>query len=184
MSRIVLVSQSPRRRELLQQVKADFIVKTTRIEEVMDESLSLPSRLEKLSREKAEALTDYLEEDFVVGADTVVEVDGIVLGKAVDRDDAKRMLEMLSGRTHNVLTGVTIIHNGECKSFCEVTKVTFYPLSESDIEWYLDSEDWMDKAGSYAIQSNGALLVSSIEGDYNNIVGLPVSRLMKEIAKF
>jgi septum formation protein len=127
----------------------------------------------------------------VIGADTVVSVDGEILGKPKDEEDAFRMLKLLQGRTHQVYTGVTLIYDAQDDenygigelTFNMCTEVTFYPMSDSEIREYISTGDPMDKAGAYGIQSGGARFVKEIRGDYNNVVGLPVSRLYQELRK-
>jgi len=120
----------------------------------------------------------------VISADTAVIVDDVILGKPADREEAFKMLSALSGRTHLVVTGCSLFYKGKSVTFSEETKVTFYRLDDSEITSYIDTLDPFDKAGGYGIQTKGALLVKGIEGDYNNVVGLPVSRLYREISKF
>lgn len=120
--------------------------------------------------------------DVIIGADTVVAVDGQILGKPADRADAVRMLRLLQGKEHQVITGVTVIlkESGKTVSFAEVTKVYIFPMTEEQIEQYIETGEPMDKAGAYGIQGKFAVYVSGIEGDYNNVVGLPVGRLYQE----
>jgi len=171
---IILASASPRRRELLGQI-CDFEVRATDC----DESCALTSPEElvcELSKRKAQACRAGTE-DTVIGADTVVALDGEILGKPKDAEDAKNMLRKLSGRTHSVFTGVTVLKNGGAHTFCERTDVTFYELSEELIDRYVDTKEPYDKAGAYGIQGKGCVLVKGICGDYFNVVGLPMGRL-------
>ena len=190
--KIILASASPRRRELLAQIGLDFEVKVSQVEERT--TASLPEQVvEELARQKAEAVLETLEEDsedfLIVGADTVVAIEGQILGKPADRIQAIEMLKRLSGRCHEVYTGVTLLYRPgsrrreECvrqKVFHESTRVYFYPLSVEEITAYVDSGECMGKAGAYGIQGIFARYVKGIEGDYNNVVGLPVSRLYQE----
>lgn len=179
---IILASQSPRRRELMGLIGMPFTVRVADVDETLaacppEEAVAL------LSRKKAEAARETLEE-IVIGADTVVVLDGKILGKPTDATDAFRMLRFLSGRRHQVMTGLTVLLGGRCISVTEVTEVSFRTLTDGEILSYIASGDPMDKAGSYGIQSGGALFVDGIHGDYYNVVGLPVCRLgqiLKEI---
>ncbi len=199
MLKIVLASSSPRRRELLAQIGLAFEVRTADMEEKA--SAVWPGGVvEELSRQKAEAvlgmLADAPEDLLVIGADTVVAEGGEILGKPSGVEAAAEMLRRLSGGTHEVYTGVTLLYKrgrdagtadaGESregilrKVFHEVTKVSFYPLTEEEIRRYVSTGDCMDKAGAYGIQGYFARFVRRIEGDYNNVVGLPVGRLYQE----
>lgn len=206
--KIYLASASPRRKELLEQIGLEFEVKISNVQERV--TVSEPGRvveelsaqkaeavLEELSAQKAETVVEKLSdreaevvrqrtaEFLIIGADTVVELDGGILGKPAHRQQAFEMLERLAGRTHRVYTGVTLLYRtGEGKTlrktFHEMTKVSFYPMSKKEIACYLNTGDCMDKAGAYGIQGFCARYIRSIEGDYNNVVGLPVGRLYQE----
>lgn len=191
--KIVLASGSPRRKELLRQIGLDFEV----ILSDMDENcgISVPELLvEELSAKKAmaiyELLKDGAEPFIVIGADTVVSCDGKILGKPKDDCSAKEMLGKISGRTHEVYTGVTLIRgmgsNSKCevKTFHEMTKVKFVQMTDAEIDEYVAGGDCMDKAGAYGIQGLCARYISGIEGDYNNVVGLPVCALYREIKEW
>ena len=191
--RVILASASPRRRELLAQIGLDFQVVTSKMEEKV--SCDRPDRVvEELSRQKAEAVRDLClpcrEETLIVGADTVVALDGCILGKPADSEEAVSMLKRLQGRGHEVYTGVTVLHTGgqgmewTVKCFHERTAVTFYPMTEREIREYVSTKDPLDKAGAYGIQGICARYISAIEGDYNNVVGLPVGRFYQEIKEF
>ena len=172
---IILASQSPRRRELMKYITDDFEVRVSDVDETLPDGIKPSEAVIYLSQIKARPFASA--NDTVIGADTVVAIDGKILGKPADTADARTMLKTLSGRSHSVFTGVTVIKNGAEKSFCCETKVTFYPLSDSEIERYIATGEPLDKAGAYGIQGYGSLLVEGIEGDYFNVVGLPVSRL-------
>ncbi|MCM1192647.1 MAG: Maf family protein [Butyrivibrio sp.] len=190
--RIVLASASPRRRELMEQIGLQFEVKVSSVPEHV--TASDPEKVvEELSSQKAEAVFRMLTEAgavrpealLIVGADTVVAMGGSILGKPVSREDAVRMLTVLSGKSHEVYTGVTLIYRSASgqirrKSFHERTEVVLYPLSQEEISGYISTGDCMDKAGAYGIQGFFARYVRKIEGDYNNVVGLPVGRLYQE----
>ena len=172
---IVLASQSPRRQELIKLITNNVRVQVADIDETMDASKPVYDEVARVSLMKALAVG--AEDEIVVAADTVVVCDGQVLGKPKDEADAFRMLSMLSGRTHQVMTGLSVVKNEKQRSVTEVTDVTFRKLSDEEIWAYIETKDPMDKAGSYGIQSGGALFVQGICGDYFNVVGLPVCRL-------
>lgn len=183
----ILASASPRRRELLGQIRIEFEVKVSNVEETV--TAVEPGRVvEELSRQKAEAVSAVSEEGgedvLVVGADTVVVLEGQILGKPSDPEDAAEMLRGLAGNVHEVYTGVTLLYRSgdtvQRKVFHERTKVEFFPMTEEEIQCYVRSGECMDKAGAYGIQGFFARYVSRIEGDYNNVVGLPVGRLYQE----
>lgn len=188
MSRVILASASPRRKELLGMIYPSFEIIPSGADENVAETE--PSRVvEELSALKAGDVfeTRAGEEDIlVIGADTIVAYEGQILGKPADKQQAFDMLKMLQGKTHRVYTGVTLCTGkaGACrrKTFHVCTEVTFYPLSDARIRAYVESGEPMDKAGAYGIQGQGALLVEKICGDYNNVVGLPVARLYQEIS--
>ena len=194
MKRIVLASASPRRRELLSQIGVEFEVKPADGEERI--IITEPSKVvEELSGQKAMFTAKALEKEnghvpegcIVLGADTIVSYEGRILGKPSDEEDAIQMLSMLQGNTHQVYTGVTVLKEkqGSWKShtFFECTDVIFYPVTREEIVEYVNSGDPMDKAGSYGIQGVWGAYVKGIHGDYNNVVGLPVARLIYETKK-
>lgn len=200
MSQMILASASPRRKELLEQIGAEFVICPAKGEEVITETDPSAVVME-LSRQKAEEVAYgvliYNEQHadlatpqdiLVIGADTVVAYENQILGKPKDEEDARRMLTMLSGKTHSVYTGVTFVfidkegRTGE-HCFFEKTDVCMYPLKEEEIDRYIQSGDPMDKAGSYGIQGRFAIHIKEIRGDYNNVVGLPVARLYHELQK-
>lgn len=191
-SRLILASGSPRRKELLEQIGADFEILPAKGEEVI--TSDIPSQVVmELSAQKAEEVAGRYEKELVVekvcwedrktvvilGADTVVAYENKILGKPKDEADAVRMLQMLAGNTHSVFTGVTLLieqaGKREKKTFFAETKVTMYPMSKEEIETYVATREPMDKAGAYGIQGKCAAYIERIEGDYNNVVGLPVS---------
>ena len=206
---IILASGSPRRRELLTQAGLSFRVKTADVDETPTKTK--PEKVvEELSRRKAEAVAEQILNEegsfelsasprIIVAADTIVAMDGEILGKPRDTEDAVRMLRELSGRTHEVYTGVTILVPKDGKqepeseadgrlsswncTFSSCTKVMFYPLSDEEILDYVASGEPMDKAGAYGIQGLGERLVERIEGDYNNVVGFPLSHFLRILAK-
>lgn len=179
---MILASQSPRRRELLSLITRDFRIIPAKGEERLPDNITPKEAVLLLSRQKAMEIYSEYKGETIIAADTVVAIDGKILGKPADAEEAAAMLHLLSGRTHSVFTGVCIISaDGEQKSFAEETTVEFWQLSEQMIEDYVQSGEPMDKAGAYGIQDAGALLVKRINGDYYNVMGLPVGRLLREI---
>jgi septum formation protein len=176
---IVLATSSPRRKELMNRLAESFRIVPVDV----DESSVAESDPERFAMRaaalKAETAAATHPDAIVIGADTVVTVEGRLLGKPADREDAKAMLELLSGRTHLVITGIALWHKSSNRSLVdrEVTAVTFRPLSVAMIDAYLDRGDFLDKAGAYAIQDVGKAFVSAIDGDYDNVVGFPISRV-------
>ena len=180
---LILASQSPRRKELLSLFRLPFVIRVADIDETMAADASPYDEVARLSREKALAV-ERGEDDIVIAADTIVVCDGIVLGKPRDEQEAFRMLSMLSGRPHQVMTGVTVLQGEKCVSFTEITDVYFRPLSDEEINSYIRSGDPMDKAGAYGIQSGACLFVEKIVGDYYNVVGLPICHLSLVLKEF
>ena len=185
--KIILASNSPRRRELLTGLGLDFSVKVLEgIDESWPENLEGEGIPLYISREKAVPYKPLIAPDeLVITADTIVYVDGQVLGKPQDESDAKRMLRLLSGREHEVITGVTFLTTRKERSFAVTTRVRFCRLSEEEIDYYVKTFAPMDKAGAYGIQEwIGYVGVESIEGSYFNVVGLPVQKLYRELTSF
>ena len=176
---LILASQSPRRRELLGLITQDFLVRPTGCDETLDCADPAEHALQIACRKCAAALAEAGPEDAVIAADTVVYLDGLLLGKPRDPAEAAAMLSRLSGRTHTVCTGVAVAFRGGTRTLCQQTRVTFYDLSRGLIDWYVSTGEPMDKAGAYGIQGRGALLVRDIAGDYSNVVGLPVAALYR-----
>lgn len=174
---LILASKSPRRRELLSLITTDFEIESADVDETLPEGISPQEAVEYLSRIKAEPFDNRT--DIVIGADTVVAVDGRILGKPSDRAQAAEMLRSLSGRYHSVFTGVTIIKPEKTVTFSVETRVKFFDLSEVEINNYTATGECDDKAGAYGIQGKGSLFVEKIDGDYFNVVGLPISKLNK-----
>ena len=173
---IILASQSPRRKELLGLLNIPFSIQVADIDETLEKALPVEEAVARLSRRKAEAIHRQAT-DIVIAADTVVVCDGAVLGKPKDEEDAYRMLRMLSGRQHQVMTGLTVLQGEKAVSHTEITDIFFRHLTEAEIRAYIKTKDPMDKAGAYGIQNGAALFVEKIHGDYFNVVGLPVCRL-------
>ena len=178
---IVLASSSPRRKELLKQISDDFIVEVSNI----DESIDRPQKVEdipyELAYRKAKAVSKTHYNDIVIGCDTIVAFDNEVLEKPLDEDDAYRMLNKLNNNTHKVISGVAIIYQDKEIRFIEESLVTFNNLSNEDINFYISTKDPLDKAGAYGIQNPYIKLVKEFKGEYENIVGLPIKRLKKEL---
>ena len=172
----ILASQSPRRRELFELFHLPFVVRVADVDETMSPEKGAYDEVARVSRLKALAV-DRNDDDVVIAADTVVVCDGKILGKPHSPREAEEMLALLSGREHQVMTGVTVLHGEDTDTFTEVTQLCFRPLSKKEISAYVATGEPMDKAGSYGIQGGGALFVESMTGDYYNVMGLPVCRL-------
>ena len=183
---IILASQSPRRRELLGQMGfTGFEIRPAKGEEIIDPTLHPAQLVEELSRQKAIEVSQTVRPDaLVIAADTVVSVEERVLGKPGSEEEAREMLRSLSGQTHTVYTGVTLSCGARQITEHEATQVRFRVLTEEEIAAYVQTGEPMDKAGAYGIQGIGSLLVEGIEGDYFNVVGLPVCRLGQMLRKF
>ena len=178
---IILASASPRRRELLGLITDNFTVISANADETYPESTPTHDIPLLLAEKKAMSIDS---DRIIISGDTIVALGSDILGKPKDRTDAFRMLRLLSGQTHEVISGVCIRQGNRKALFNEITSVTFYPLSDKKIEQYIDCGESFDKAGAYGIQGSGALLVRKICGDYFNVVGLPVARLSRELEKF
>ncbi len=172
---LVLASASPRRRELLRNAHIPFEVEPADINEAPLPNEPAQAYAERLAREKAQAIARKHPNNPVLGADTVVVVDNQILGKPADPADAARMLHLLSGRTHQVITGVCLAVNGHHSVASEITSVTMSEISEDEITAYISTGEPMDKAGAYAIQGIASRWIPRVEGDYSNVVGLPVA---------
>ena len=183
--KIVLASQSPRRKALLGRMGLEFVTQASKIDESAFDGLEARELVATLSREKAQWIARQLDgETLVIGADTVVVRDGAALGKPKDAEDAVAMLLSLSGRDHQVCTGVTVCRGDRVLTQVEETQVTFRDLTETEVRQYVSTGEPMDKAGAYGIQGLGGLLVEGIRGDYSNVVGLPVCRLGQMLKDF
>lgn len=175
--KIILASLSPRRHEILNLVKIPHEVVPSHSQEKV-QSMSNPEEMVlEISYQKASEIAKLYPRDIVIGADTMVVIDDTILGKPKNKEESIKMLTMLSGRTHQVLTGVCVIANGKVIKFVEKSDVTFYDLREDEILNYINNDVVYDKAGSYAIQSMCAKYIKEIRGDYYNIVGLPIGKL-------
>ena len=173
---LILASQSPRRRELLGLTGLDFVVRVADIDETMDPGKAPFDEVARVSRMKAMAVSRD-QGDVVIAADTIVVCGGQVLGKPRDEEDAFRILSLLSGRSHEVMTGMTVLTGDEIITHTEVTKIHFRDLLPGEIRAYIATGEPMDKAGAYGIQGGAALFADQMEGDYYNVMGLPVCRL-------
>ena len=180
---LILASASPRRAELLRQLKLDFRIIPSDATEVLDEQLSPFEVCQLNARRKARAVAKKNPDSLVLGADTLVFLADEIMGKPVSPADAERMLTRLQGRTHRVVTGISLIHLRAHREriFAVSTDVLFHPLDDKQIRDYLVKVDPLDKAGAYAIQESGEKIISEISGSYSNVVGLPVERLRKEL---
>ena len=184
MARIVLASGSPRRQELLTRIGIrDFTVRVPQVEEWYPQGLTPPEIVSYISREKSQAVPSE-EDEIVITADTMVFLDDQRLGKPQDEADALRMLTALQGRRHTVFTGVTVRQGDRVLTESEATGVVFRPAEESELRAYIATGEPMDKAGSYGVQGKGALLVERLEGDFFNVMGLPVLRLSRMLTQF
>jgi septum formation protein len=180
---LILASASPRRAELLRQLQPEFQIVSSDAEEIIDEQLSPQELCQLNAHRKARAVAKKIPDAIVLGADTLVFLEGEIMGKPRDRADARRMLARLQGRTHQVVTGVSLINlrGHRERLFATSTDVTFRSLTAGQIGDYLSKINPLDKAGAYAIQEHGDLIVSEISGSFSNVVGLPVERLVDEL---
>ncbi|HUB02246.1 MAG TPA: Maf family protein [Terriglobales bacterium] len=180
---LVLASASPRRQELLCNAGVDFEVQAADIDEDPRPGEGPKECAERLAREKALAIAQRRPADAVLGADTIVVIDNQILNKPTDATDAARMLRLLSGRRHEVITGVCLIVNGRCTTSSETTTVTMSEIPEEEIRDYVRTGEPMDKAGGYAIQGIASRWIPRVEGDYSNVVGLPVALVYRLLAQ-
>lgn len=184
MNKLILASSSPRRMELLAEVETEFSQVSSDVEELHDESMALRDLCEHNAFLKADDIAKQNKDCIVLGADTLVYVDETPLGKPKSIEEARRNLRLLSGRSHFVCTGICLVYNGQFVRFSEVTEVHFLDLSDEMIQHYLSIVNVMDKAGGYAIQDHGELLIDCIKGDLSNVIGLPQEKVKRELQKF
>lgn len=177
---LILASGSPRRKELLSLFRIPFTVVPADVDETMDPANAPCEEVARLSAKKARAVKRE-PDDVVIAADTIVVCEGKVLGKPKSEENAYHMLSLLSGRDHQVMTGCTVLRGEKCETFTEVTDLHFRTLSEREIRAYIASGEPMDKAGAYGIQGGAALFCRRMEGDYYNVMGLPVCRLWQTL---
>jgi septum formation protein len=177
--KLILASGSPRRREILAGLGADLIVMPSQINEDILAGENAEDYVLRLARDKACDIARNFSDGLVIGADTTVVLEQQILGKPKNREDARRMIVLLAGKWHEVLTGLSVIDAASARAESEIcrTRVKFCPLSAAEIEWYLNTDEPFDKAGAYAIQGYGSIFVEQIEGNYLNVVGLPVTLL-------
>lgn len=180
---LVLASSSPSRKMLLEQAGVSFEVVVSGVDETVPASLSPAQTVELLAERKGKAVLPLRPDKPIIAADSVVSIDGLILGKPKDDQEAKATLRRLSGRTHQIFTGVCLLANGREEVFHQSTKVTFYPLTEEEIADYVALGESQGRAGAYGIEGIGVVLVQSIEGDYSNIVGLPVAETLRHLRK-
>jgi septum formation protein len=183
MKKIILASASPRRKELLTTAGVEFEVLVSEADETIPEGTA-PRDAAMMTAEKKSLAVAENRDGIVIGADTIVVIDDKILGKPKDEADAADMLRLLSGREHEVITGVCITDGEKTEKFAQVSKVRFYDLTDDEITAYVATKEPMDKAGAYGIQGKGCVLVESIEGDYFNIVGLPVAATVRALRRF
>ncbi|CDA92219.1 septum formation protein Maf [Ruminococcus sp. CAG:563] len=184
MSKIILASASPRRKELMELAGYDFEVICADIVEVVPEEAMPQEVVMSLALQKAQAVAAEHKEAVVIGSDTVVALDGKILGKPHSEQEACEMLRSLSGRTHKVFTGVAIVCGGKVKNFFDETDVEFYSLGDDEIKKYVATGEPTDKAGAYGIQGKGSVLVKRINGDFFSVMGLPIAKLYREMSDF
>lgn len=177
---MILASKSPRRKEILENMGFSIEIISKDIEEVSDKE-EVTEKIRDIAYKKVMAVAKDYTAEYVVGADTIVEVDGEILGKPRDKAEACQMLEKLSGRSHNVVTAFSLINieKGISVKECSITKVYFKNLTREDIEWYISSEEPMDKAGAYGIQGKGSAFVERIEGDFFTVMGFPIQKFIE-----
>lgn len=180
----ILASASPRRKELFCNITEDFTVQPADVEETIPPDMLPEDVAAYLSHVKAEAVSQNNPNAIVVGCDTIVLLGDQLLGKPHSPEEAKNMLQALSGKTHQVITGTTVTDGSRTVTFSSETAVTFYPLSEAEIDAYLETGEPFDKAGAYGIQGKGSLLIHGIQGDYFTVMGLPVARLSRILRQF
>lgn len=184
MKKIILASQSPRRCELLSYLELSFDIAAADVDERICQRIPIEEAIMQLAAKKAKAISEKHPESIVIGADTVVVIEDEILGKPKNEEDAVSMLKKLSGKTHQVITGVCILLNDHCDQFYNMTNVTFYPLEEEEILHYVESKDPLDKAGAYAIQGKSSVFIEKIDGDYYSVMGLPIAQLKQHLKKF
>jgi septum formation protein len=186
--KLILASASPRRAEILTAVGWEFEKQIADIDEIELPDEKPEDYVRRLAREKAAVIAGSHQNALVLGADTIVVIENKIIGKPKDFDDARRMLEMLSGNWHEVLTGIALVKvtagNFETKVDLQKTRVKFAELSEAEIEFLVERGEPLDKAGAYAVQAQAALFIEKIEGDYWNVVGLPVSLVFRLLKTF
>jgi septum formation protein len=182
--KLILASGSPRRQELLKQINIPFTIRKPEVNETQVRTLDPEEKVMQLAMLKNEHTLRKNPDEVMLSADTIVSYQNQIFGKPRNRQEAFRMLSLLSGTVHNVYTGVVLRSEKKEVNFVEKTEVTFWPLTEQEMEWYISTGEPYDKAGAYGIQGLGSIFVKSIKGDYFNVVGLPISRAGRELRQF
>lgn len=180
---LILASQSPRRKEILSMLGYEFVTRPADADETIPAGTHPADAVKMLAERKALAV-DAAAEDVVIGSDTVVALDGLILGKPVDASDARAMLHRLSGATHTVYTGVCIKQSARIQTFCSASQVTFYELTDREIDEYIATGEPMDKAGAYGIQGKGLVLIRRLSGDFYAVMGLPAAETARALRDF
>lgn len=183
MQNLILASSSPRRKELLENLRLTFTISSSEVDESFDPQLSPEDVVMDLAERKAKVIFQENPQAIVLGSDTIVVAEGQILGKPADETEAVSMLKMLSGKQHEVYTGVAILSANGSTRFYEKTEVWFWELTDEEIHSYVQSGEPLDKAGAYGIQGHGSMLVKKIDGDYYAVVGLPVARTYRELKR-
>ena len=181
MKDIILASQSPRRKEIFSMLNLPFTCVPSSIDETINAYNNLEDEIKDLSKRKAQSILEENPDAIVIGSDTIVIVDGYVLGKPADKEEASKMMHLLQGKTHQVLTGLCILSSKREYNDISISSVTFMELSDEEINVYLENDEWKDKAGAYAIQGNAGKFIKAIEGDYYAIMGLPLQMVYEEL---
>ena len=182
--KIILASQSPRRKELLQMVVPEFLIYPADVDESQYPDESPEAYVLRIARLKADKISLQNPEDLVIASDTIVTLDQVIYGKPATENEARQTLQALSGQTHIVYTSVVLQQGNKRKETTIPTKVTFYPLTEEELSNYLMTKDYQDKAGSYGIQGPAATFIQSIEGDYYSVMGLPIASVYRLLQDF
>lgn len=183
--KIILASNSPRRKEILDIAKIEYEVIPSNIEEKMNEELPVAERIEDIAYQKVKSIRKSRQDKIILGADTVVLINDKIIGKPHSKKEAEEIIRLLSGKTHKVITGCCIYDNvkNEYIKFHEITEVTFYEMSDEEILTYIENPSIYDKAGAYGIQEDAALYIEKVNGDYYNIIGLPIGKVFRELKK-
>jgi septum formation protein len=179
--KLILASGSPRRSEIMNSVGWEFTKAVPDIDESERDGEGPADYVKRLAKEKAEAVATSYPGEIILAADTTVVIDEQIIGKPVDEDDARRMLKMLSGNWHEVLTGIAVCHNSSIEVGLQSTRVKFAPMGNAEVDFLVEKGDPLDKAGAYAVQAQAALFIEGIEGDYWNVVGLPIGLVYRMI---
>ena len=184
MNKLILASQSPRRKQILEMLNIPFEIIVADIDEKINPDNELTKEIENISFLKALKVFNDNKDAVVIGADTIVVVDGKILGKPKNEEEAKQMLKLLQDNMHYVITGVTILSSKQSETFSNVSEVYFNPITDEEIDEYIKTKEPMDKAGAYAIQGIGAKFIRKINGDFYSIMGLPVSEVSQRLKKY